>query len=108
MTGSRYVISALLTAKLNRQTKRASWPAYRLQPIVPHRHLRHFDRGAEALQAGAPGFRPVLPPRLEHRVVDFLELHARPAHPDERDERGEHFVAAFADLVDPRVAQHSA
>jgi hypothetical protein len=44
---------------------------------------------------------------LQHCVVNFLELHSRPAHADERDKRCEHFVAAFTDLIDPRVAHHS-
>jgi hypothetical protein len=37
----------------------------------------------------------------------FHHSAARPAHADERDKRCEHFVAAFTDLIDPRVAHHS-
>ena len=32
---------------------------------------------------------------------------ARSAHSHQRDERSEHFVGAFANLIDARVAQHS-
>ena len=72
-----------------------------------HRHARHFHRCAEPALARAPRLHPIRAPRFQHGVEHLLELHARPAHPDQRDEGSEHFIAALADLVDARVAQHA-
>src|SRR5262245_29237689 len=58
--------------------------------------------------AGCPRFREAaLACWFHHRVINFLELHPRSAHTDECDKRSEHFVRAFADLVNARVAHHS-
>ena len=51
------------------------------QPFALHRDGRHLDRRTEAIQARAPGFHPIPPPRLQHRVEDLLELHPGPRMP---------------------------
>src|SRR5205823_628476 len=76
----------------------------RAQAFTLHRHAWNFHRGAEAIHSCSPGFSQTAG-WLEHGVIDLLEFHARAAHSDKRDEGCEHFVAAFADLVDARVAQ---
>ena len=43
---------------------------------------------AGAIHSRGPGFSKTAAERLHHGVVDFFELHARPAHPDESNEEG--------------------
>src|SRR5262249_52079357 len=86
----------------------AKLPAVRAKLLALYRYIRHAHCRAEPMLAGFPRFcDATLAGRFHHGVVDFLELHARPAHADERDERSEHFVRALTDLVDARVAHHS-
>ena len=75
--------------------------------LALHRHIRDTDRRAKPALARGPRFAHPIARRFHHRVVDFLELHARSAHADQRDERSEHFVCALADLVNSRIAHHA-
>ena len=59
------------------------------------------------MQARAPSLTHAVERERSHGVVNFLELHSWPTHSDQRDKRGQYFVRPFADLIDPRVAQHS-
>src|SRR5437762_652414 len=85
----------------------AKLPRVRPKLFALHGHVRHTNRRAEAVLSGRPRFAHSIARRLHHRVVNFLELHSRPAHSHQRDKRSEHFVCTFADLVNPCVAQHS-
>src|SRR5207248_7707507 len=81
----------------------------RLSPQLSalHRHIGHTNRRAEPAFSSGPCFAHRFARRLHHRVVNFFKLHARPAHPDERDERSQYFVCALAELIDARIAHHS-
>src|SRR5437773_8674678 len=71
-------------------------------------NLGHPHGCAQSMLASCPSFREApLTRGLDHRVVDFLELHARSTHPHQRDKRSEYFVSTFTDLIDTRVAHHS-
>src|SRR6266545_5065472 len=73
-----------------------------------HRNLGNPHGRTEPMLASCPRFcETPLACRFHHRVVNFLEFHARPAHPHQRDKRSEHFVRAFANLVNASVAHHS-
>src|SRR5215472_7683343 len=85
----------------------AELPGVRAKLLALHRHIRYANRRAETVLASGPRFAHLLARWFHHRVVNFFELHAGSAHADERNERREHFVRAFPDLVDARVAHHS-
>src|SRR4029077_980904 len=102
ITNQRAVHSEIKTP--DQATELARMPA---EPLALHRYVGHSDRGTKPAFPGGPRFAHPIPRRFHHRVVDFLELHARPAHPYQRDKRSEHFVRAFADMIDARVTHHS-
>ena len=79
----------------------------RAELLALHRDIRDTDRRAKPALARGPRFAHPIARRFHHRVVDFLELHARSAHSHQRDKRSEHFVRSFADLIDPRVTHHA-
>ncbi len=55
------------------------------QLLTLHRHVWHTNSRAESIHSGRPRF-PQTARWFQHRVVDFLELHARAAHPDQGNE----------------------
>ena len=79
----------------------------RAKLLALNRHIRNTNGRAQPVHPRSPRFAHSIPGRFHDRIVDFLELHSRPAHPDESDKRSQHFIAAFTDLVDTRIAQHS-
>src|SRR5437773_1478381 len=85
----------------------AELPRMRAKSLALNRHIRNTNRRAQPVHPRSPRFAHSIPGRFHDRIVDFLELHSRPAHPDESDKRSQHFIAAFTDLVDTRIAQHS-
>src|SRR5436305_4239913 len=91
--------------KISNQT--AESPRVRAKLFALRGHVRHTNSRAEAVLSGCPRFTNSIARWLHHRVVNFLELHPRPAHPDQRYEGSQYFVCAFADLIDSRVSQHS-
>ena len=72
-----------------------------------HRHVRDANGRTEPALSSGPRFAHPLARRFQHRIVNFLELHAGPAHPNKRDEGGEHFIRPLPDLVNAGIAQHS-
>ena len=78
----------------------------RSERVAADRHRGRVQCGTRAIPASAPCLAKMANGMM-HGVPDFLELHARPAHPNERDERREHFVRPLADVIDPRIAQHA-
>ena len=78
--GSRYVMSARLTAKLKRQINR---PSCRASPrscsLCTGTSGTRIVAPSPVLSSG-PRFAHPIARRFHHRVVNFLELHARPAH----------------------------
>src|SRR6266849_10170086 len=79
----------------------------RLKLLALNRHIRDPNSRSKAIDPSSPRSAYLSAGWFHHGVVNFLELHAWPAHADERDKRSQHFIAAFANLVDPRIAQHS-
>src|SRR5438477_1721698 len=85
-------------------TKLSRMPA---KLLALHRHIRNTNSRSKPIHPCSPCFAHPIPGWLHHCIVNFLELHSRPAHANRRDKRSQHFVAAFTDLVDSRIAQHS-
>src|SRR5437899_13062007 len=64
----------------------AELPRMPAELLALYRHIRHANRRAKPVLSGGPRFAHPIARRFHHRAVNFLELHARPAHPHQGDE----------------------
>jgi hypothetical protein len=73
--------------------------------LAVDRHFGGLQRSPHPVPSDAARIAQ-MPARVMQSIPDLFQLHAWSTHPDQRDEGGEHFIRAFSDLVDPRIAQH--
>src|SRR5437016_6985867 len=93
--------------KVEAPNQAAELPRIRAKLLASNGHIRDANGRAKPVHPSSPRFADSVSRRFHHGVVNFLELHSWTAHADKRDKRSEHFVAAFADLIDAGIAQHS-
>ncbi len=81
-------------------------PRNGLQFGILNRHERSAEPHANGIREKATDRSGSTPGTLQ-RLSHFLHAQARASHAHQRDERQQHFVRAFADLVDAMVAEHA-
>ena len=76
------------------------------QLAAAHGYVWRTHDSPDTVESHQPRFAPVAP-GMAKGFLQFLKLQARGAHSNESDKGSEHFVCAFADLIDAGIAQHA-
>src|SRR5439155_25259120 len=80
--------------KVEAPNQAAELPRIRTKLLASNGHIRDANGRAKPVHPSSPCFADSVSRRFHHGVVNFLELHSRPAHANKRDKRSKHFVAA--------------